>query len=263
MVRVHSIEILGGLAMTSRHKRVGVVLLTLAMLFIFACHKKAAPPPPPPPPPSAPTITLRANPATINRGQNTTLTWQAQNASSVRIDPGVGDVVTNGNRSLSPQSSVTYQATAMGPGGTATDTARVTVNVPPPPPTPPPPPPKPPDVNIDELFRQNVKDIYFDFDKSDIRPDQVSTLQGDATWFKNNPNVRFTIEGHCDERGSAEYNIGLGDRRANAAKEYLVSNGVAANRIMTVSYGKERPVCRDANEMCWQRNRRAAFTKNP
>jgi peptidoglycan-associated lipoprotein len=120
-------------------------------------------------------------------------------------------------------------------------------------------------VNIDELFRQNVKDIYFDFDKADIRADSTSTLQSNAAWLKSNPgsNVRFTIEGHCDERGSAEYNIGLGDRRANATKEYLVSQGVPANRIMTVSYGKERPVCRDSNEDCYMRNRRAAFTRNP
>ena len=118
-------------------------------------------------------------------------------------------------------------------------------------------------MDIGELFRQNVKEILFDFDKADIRPDMVSTLQGNATWLKSNANVRFTIEGHCDERGSAEYNLGLGDRRANAAKEYLISQGVAANRINTVSYGKERPVCRDPNESCYQRNRRDAFTRNP
>src|SRR5438093_1147058 len=129
--------------------------------------------------------------------------------------------------------------------------------------TPPPPAPRPPDVNIDQLFRQNVKDILFDFDKADIRSDQMPTLQGNATWLKNNANVRFTIEGHCDERGSAEYNLGLGDRRANAAKEYLISQGVAANRINTVSYGKERPVCRDPNESCYMKNRRDAFTRNP
>src|SRR5438105_60759 len=129
-------------------------------------------------------------------------------------------------------------------------------------PPPPPPPPPTPDVSIDELFRQNVKEIYFDFDKADIRQDQVSTLQGNATWFKGNANVRFTIEGHCDERGSAEYNLGLGDRRANAAKEYLINQGVAANRIMTVSYGKERPSCRDANEDCYMKNRHDAFTMN-
>jgi len=118
-------------------------------------------------------------------------------------------------------------------------------------------------VNITELFRQNVKDIYFDFDKADVKPDQVSILQSDASWLKEHPNVRFTIAGNCDERGSAEYNLGLGDRRANAAKEYLISQGVAANRINTVSYGKERPICRDANEDCYRQNRHDAFTMNP
>ena len=171
--------------------------------------------------------------------------------------------MATGNRAVNPQSSVTYQATAMGPGGTATDTARITVNVPPPPPTPPPPAPRPPDVSIDELFRQNVQDIHFDFDKAEVKPDQVSILQGNATWLKSNPNVRFTIEGNCDERGSEEYNLGLGDRRANATKEFLISQGVAANRIMTVSYGEERPVCREQTEGCWEMNRRAHFSKNP
>jgi len=260
---------------SSRFKNLGVVLLTFAMLLIVACHKKVAPPPPaaaapppptPAPPPPAPTITLRANPTTINRGQPTTLQWEARNAATVRIEPGLGDVTATGNRAVNPASSVTYQATAMGPGGTATDTARITVNVPPPPPAPPrPEPPKPPDVTIEQLFRQNVMDIHFDFDKADIKPDQVSVLQSNATWLKSNAsrNARFTIEGHCDERGSAEYNIGLGDRRANATKEFLISQGVAANRINTVSYGKERPICRDANEDCYKRNRRAAFTPNP
>ena len=250
-----------------RRRKIGLLFLTALMLFAFACHKApAAPPPPPsappppPPPPPAPTITLRAQPTTIDRGQSTTLTWEARNSATVRIEPGLGEVAAMGNRSVNPTSSVTYQATAMGPGGTATDTARITVNVPPPPPPPPTPPPKPPAVGIDELFRQNVKDIHFDFDKADIRPGEVATLQSDAGWFKNNPNVRFTIEGHCDERGSAEYNLGLGDKRANATKEYLISQGVQANRINTVSYGKERPLCRDANEDCYQQNRRAGFT---
>ena len=254
---------------SSRIKNVGLVLLTALLLLGVGCKKRvaAAPPPPPPPPPPAappppaPTITLRAAPTTINRGQATTLTWEARNAANVRIEPGLGEVMATGNRSVNPASSVTYQATAMGPGGTATDTARITVNIPAAPPPPPPPPPRPPDVNIDELFRQNIKTIHFDYDKADIRPDQVSLLQGNATWLKDHPEVRFMIEGHCDERGSAEYNIGLGDRRANATKEFLISQGVPLNRINTVSYGEERPECRDTNEDCYSRNRRAAFTK--
>src|SRR5437660_2644664 len=198
---------------SSRIKNVGLIALTVLMLLSFGCKKKVAaaptPPPPPPPiapaPPPAPTITLRANPTTINRGQNTTLTWEARNATTVRIEPGLGDVMATGNRAVNPASSVRYQATAMGPGGTATDTARITVNVPPPPPAPPrPEPPKPPDVSIEQLFRQNVMDIRFDFDKADIKPDQVSVLQSNATWLKSNAsrNARFTIEGQCDERGS-------------------------------------------------------------
>jgi peptidoglycan-associated lipoprotein len=256
---------------SSRIRKVGLLFLTLLMLLVFACHKKAAPPPPPPPPPPpvapappAPTITLRANPTTLNRGQSTTITWEARNATSVQIEPGVGAVPAMGNRSLSPASSVTYQATAMGPGGTATDTARITVNIPPPPPPPPPPAtPPPPSVRVDELFRQSVKDIYFDFDKADIRPDQVATLRSNAGWLKDHPEVRFTIAGNCDERGSAEYNLGLGDKRANAAKEYLVSQGITANRINTVSNGKEKPICRQATEDCYQMNRHDAFTMNP
>jgi peptidoglycan-associated lipoprotein len=192
------------------------------------------------------------------------LQWEARNAATVQIDPEVGQVAVMGNRQVNPTSSVTYTARATGPGGTATDNVRVTVNVPPAPPPPPPPaPPKPPDKTIETLFRENVQEVYFDYDKADIRPDQVGKLQNNATWLKQNAGVRFTLEGHCDERGSEEYNLGLGDRRANAVKEFLLSQGLAASRINTVSYGEERPVCREQNEDCYQRNRRAAFTMNP
>jgi peptidoglycan-associated lipoprotein len=116
---------------------------------------------------------------------------------------------------------------------------------------------------MDDLFRQNVQDVLFDYDKADIRPNQVSRLQGNASFLKEHPEVRFTIEGHADERGSQEYNLGLGDRRANATKEFLIAQGVQAGRINTVSYGEERPQCREQTEDCYQRNRRAAFTRNP
>jgi peptidoglycan-associated lipoprotein len=252
----------------SRTKALGLTLVLFFTLIAVGCHKTpAAPPPqpppatPPPPAPAAPTITLRAQPGTIDRGGSTTLQWDAKNATSVSISPGVGDVAATGNRSVNPTSSVTYTATAMGPGGSATDTARITVNVPAAPPVAEAPPPAP-NVTIGELFNQKVKTIYFEYDKADIRPDQVSVLQGNAGWLKANPNVRFTIEGHCDDRGSEEYNLSLGDRRANAVKEFLISQGVAANRIMTISYGEERPVCREDTETCFAMNRRAAFTMN-
>jgi peptidoglycan-associated lipoprotein len=180
----------------------------------------------------------------------------------VRIEPEVGEVSATGKREVSPTSSVNYIATATGPGGTATDVARITVNAPGAPPAVTAPPTSSPDVTAEELFRRNLQDVLFDYDRADIRPSEISKLQMGAAYLKQNPNVRFTIEGHCDERGSAEYNLGLGDRRANAVKEYLASQGVALARINTVSYGEERPVCRDENEQCFGRNRRAAFVMN-
>jgi peptidoglycan-associated lipoprotein len=255
-------------AMTSsRIKNLALLTLIFSALFAFSCKKAVPPPPPPAPiaapvPPPAPTITLRATPETVERGQAITLNWEARNAANVQIEPGVGAVMATGNRQVNPTSSVTYTATATGPGGTATDTARVTVNVPPPPAPRPTPPPPPPPVNISDLFRNNVQDIMFDYDKSDIRPDQVSRLQANASFLRDHPEVRFTVEGHADERGSQEYNLGLGDKRANAVKEFLAMNGVAGNRVNTVSYGEERQDCREQTEDCYQRNRRAHFTMN-
>jgi peptidoglycan-associated lipoprotein len=131
------------------------------------------------------------------------------------------------------------------------------VTAPPPPPPPPPPPLAGP--TVEELFAQAVKDIYYDYDKSDIREDAKPVLSASSEFLKQNSSVRFNIEGHCDERGSEEYNLGLGDRRANGAKTYLVNLGIAADRINTVSYGKEKPACSEQSEECWQKNRRAHF----
>jgi peptidoglycan-associated lipoprotein len=250
-----------------RMNNVGMAILVASMLLAFACKPKppAAPPPAatvtpaPTPPPPAPVITLRAQPATIDRGGSTTLQWEARNAATVTITPGVGDVALTGNRAVTPASSVSYQATATGPGGTATDVARVTVNIPPAPPAAEPPPTRRPDVTTGNIFEKNVNDVFFDYDKADIRPEMISVLQSNANWLKTNANVRFTIEGHCDERGSEEYNLGLGDRRANAVKEYMVSQGIPANRMETVSYGEERPTCREQTEDCFTKNRRAHF----
>jgi len=126
--------------------------------------------------------------------------------------------------------------------------------------TPPPPPPPPPKtVSDEEQFNAAMKDAFFDYDKSDVRTDAQQALTADADFLKAHPDIKFTIEGHCDERGSEEYNLGLGDRRANAAKSFLSNLGVAADRITTISYGKDRPVCTDKNEECWQRNRRSHF----
>lgn len=106
-----------------------------------------------------------------------------------------------------------------------------------------------------------MKDIYFDFDKADIRHDQQSALERDAAFLRQHSNIGLTIEGHCDERGSIEYNIALGDKRANAVKETLVASCVSAENVKTISYGKEQPVCTDHKESCWQQNRRGHFSR--
>ncbi len=228
------------------------VVVAWAVLLIAGaggCKKKpAAPPPPPPPPPPQPTASLTANPSTIQRGQSTTLSWQTSNATDVRIDT-LGTVEASGSKQVSPTDSTTYHLMAKGAGGQQEATARVTVNAPP--------PPVQAQATDEELFSQNIKDAFFDYDKYDIRADAQQALAADAQFLNAHPNIRFTIEGHCDERGSTEYNLGLGDNRANSAKQFLVQQGVAADRIRTISYGKEKPFCSEHNEQCWQENRRA------
>jgi peptidoglycan-associated lipoprotein len=235
-----------------RLKWIAIVFMVGAVMMLGACKKKVAPPPPPPPPaPAAPTASLSASPDTIDKGQSTTLTWQTTNATDVSID-GIGAVQANGSQSVTPSDSTTYHLVAKGAGGTQEATARVTVNAPPP-------PPPPPSATEEELFSQNVKDIYFDYDKSDIRPDQQAAMQGDIDFLKQHPNISFTVEGHCDDRGSTEYNLALGDSRANSVKNALVQGGVNASSIKTISYGKEKPFCTEDNEQCWQSNRRGHF----
>lgn len=239
---------------------VSLLLALLLVCFASGCKKKApAPPPPPPapvapPPAPAPTVTLSADPTSIERGQSSTLSWSSTNATNVSIDQGIGDVSTSGSRSVSPSSSTTYTVTAKGEGGAANATARITVTAPPPPP-----PPQPQGPSVEELFQEKVRDIYFDYDKSDIRDDAKPVLAANSEFLRQNPSIKFTIEGHCDERGSEEYNIGLGDRRATATKEYLVTLGISADRINTISYGKEKPQCTEKTEECYQRNRRSHF----
>ena len=232
-----------------------LVLALSAIMLLGACHKKTPPPPPPPPPPpAAPTASLTASPDTIDKGQSTTLTWQTTNATDVAIE-GVGAVQASGSQQVSPAESTTYTLTAKGAGGTQSATARVTVNAPPPPP----PPPAQTSLTDEQLFAQSVKDIYFDYDKADVRADQQASIQADVAFLQQHPNISFTIEGHCDERGSTEYNLALGDNRASAVKNALVGAGIAADRVKTVSYGKEKPFCTESNESCWQQNRRGHF----
>jgi peptidoglycan-associated lipoprotein len=109
------------------------------------------------------------------------------------------------------------------------------------------------------MFLKEMQDAYFDLDKADVRSDARGALARSADFLRNYPQVKVVVEGHCDERGSTEYNLALGDRRAAAVKQYLVSLGIGADRISTVSYGKEKPFCMQSSEDCWQKNRRGHF----
>jgi peptidoglycan-associated lipoprotein len=140
----------------------------------------------------------------------------------------------------------------------------------PPPPAPPPPSaPAPPALTEEEIFAKKtleqlnaerpLADVFFNLDEATVRDDARPALQKNAEWLKRWASTRITVEGHCDERGSAEYNLALGDRRGNAVKDYLVSLGVNANRINVVTKGKESPFCNEAGEGCWQQNRRGHF----
>ena len=140
---------------------------------------------------------------------------------------------------------------------------------PPPPPPPPPAAPAPRPLTEDELFAQKsltqlnserpLADAYFDLDSSTIRAEARAAMATNADWLKRWANTRISVEGHCDERGTAEYNLGLGERRASAVKAYLVELGVPADRVTIVSKGKETPFCTDSSEACWQQNRRGHF----
>ncbi len=232
-----------------------VVVALAVVLAISACGKKkpTAPPPPPPPPAPAPTASLTANPNTINSGQSTTLIWKTDYASSVTIDQ-LGTVDPSGTRTVTPTESTTYRLIAKNATGTQEATARVTV-------TPPPAPPAPANNNETQaqLFAANMKDVFFDYDSYDVSQQYQQVLQADARFLQQHPDMSFIIEGHCDERGSTEYNLALGDNRANSTKQALISLGVPASRIRTISYGKEKPFCTESTEACWAQNRRAHF----
>jgi peptidoglycan-associated lipoprotein len=134
-------------------------------------------------------------------------------------------------------------------------------------PLPSPPAPAPPGVARpspkDFLATADLKDIHFDFDKYNIRPKDAELLSANAQWLKVHPNYLVLIEGHCDERGTNEYNLALGERRAKSAMNYLIAQGVQARRINIITYGEERPLCREKNEACWSKNRRDQFLVKP
>ncbi|MCU1305811.1 MAG: outer membrane protein OmpA/MotB family [Acidobacteriaceae bacterium] len=172
---------------------------------------------------------------------------------------GVGKVDPNGSKEVNPTESTSYRLVAKGPGGQQDATARITVTAPPPPPMA---TPAPVSMTDEQWFTQNVKDVFFDYDSYQLRPDAQQIIAADARALSQKPNLRVLVQGHCDERGSTEYNLTLGDERAAAVKNALVAAGVPASRIDTRTFGKEQPFCTESSEACWQQNRRGHFAAN-
>ena len=253
----------------------GIIIWVVSILlftFTVGCKKKvpvAATPPPPTPPavepakPNAPTIgEFVAQPGRIEAGRAAELRWQVRDATQIEIDHGIGAVSASGHRPIGPAETTTYTLSAKGPGGETNATATLSVTLPPPPPpVPEQPATAPPKPTLTERLTNEVVDAFFDFDRSDLREDARASLAKDASALKmildDFPAAKVIIEGHCDERGSAEYNLALGDRRASSALDFLTQLGVPADRLIRISYGKERPQCTEATEECYQKNRRA------
>lgn len=230
-------------------------LFTLVAFLLTGCAKKhavAKAPQATPPPPSV-DASLSATPSTIQKGQSIELAWQTSNAESVSID-GLGTLPATGTRTVTPDESTTYTLRASGPGGSKESTARVTVNLAAIAAT---------DTgkeDLAQLFSQNVKDVFFDYDSYAVPSAQSQSIAANAQFLSQHPGIKIVLEGHCDERGSNEYNLALGDSRVQAVKQELMRLGVNAERLQVVSYGKEKPFCTEASEQCWQQNRRAHFT---
>ncbi len=242
--------------MNRRNRILVPAVLLVALVAVAGCKKKQPPPPAETAPPvtaPAPTAEITASPSSISAGDQVVLTWRTTDATSVSID-GIGDVPTSGVKSVTPSESTTYHLVARGAGGTADATAHVMVNAPPAVAVP------SNTMSAEEEFKANVQDIFYDYDNYDIRADAQATLSHDASYLASHPNIKILIGGYCDERGSDEYNLALGQNRADAAKNALVTAGVAADRIRVVSYGKEKPFCTESTESCWQLNRRAGFS---
>jgi peptidoglycan-associated lipoprotein len=248
--------------------RRNALLLTLSVAALglaTGCHKKDNSIPPASMGPTtasdtstAPTATITADPLAIDLGGTVVLNWRTTNANVVTID-GIGQVAVNGTQTVSPSNSTNFHLVAKGDGGMTEANVRVTVRVPS--------TPTPLGTTYgtggtvsDSEFHAAVQDMFFDYDSFELRPDAQAAAAQAAAFLVQHPDIRVLIGGYADERGSAEYNLALGENRANAAKTGLVNAGVAPARIRVISYGKEKQFCTESTEACWQENRRAQFT---
>lgn len=226
-----------------------IATATLALLLTGCPSKTEIAKVPPPPPPAAPVASIEVSPATIQPGQSAVVSWKTENATEVQVQP-LGPVQASGSKSVTPSESTTYKIVARGPGGTQEMVARLTVA---------PAAAAAPAASDEELSARAAErlDVFFDTDEYEVSPDQGGTITNDATFLNDHPDLRILIEGHCDELGSIEYNLALGESRATEVKSRLVKAGIPADRMETISYGKERPFCSEENESCWKLNRRA------
>ncbi|HEV8130471.1 MAG TPA: peptidoglycan-associated lipoprotein Pal [Acidobacteriota bacterium] len=248
-----------------------VLLLVVLVMLMFACKRKPAQVSAPSPggsrptaaatvsgPTREPTVQISAEPSTLRSGESFTLSWGSTDAEHFTIDNGVGSVPASGSLKLAVLQSTTYTATASNRLGSASASTRVTVTEGEPTAVT---PPSDEIRNIEDIMRRGlIKDVFFDYDQYDLRHDAQEILKQDAEYLRRFPNVSFILEGHCDDRGTAEYNLALGDRRAQSVKSYLVSLGISASRLETISYGEERPFALGHDESSWAQNRRAHFT---
>jgi peptidoglycan-associated lipoprotein len=202
-----------------------------------------------------PTAAISADPETISVGQSVVINWRTTNATSATID-GIGAVNLNGTQTVSPTQSVIFHLVAKGDGGSAEASAKVTVLIP----EAPTPPPASADLTDADAFAAGVEDVYFDYDSYDLRADGQAAIAKTAAFMNAHPTAKAIIGGYADDRGSAEYNLALGESRGNAAKTALVNAGVAADRLRVISYGKEKQFCSEETDACWQQNRRAQFS---
>jgi peptidoglycan-associated lipoprotein len=254
-----------------------LIVCTLSLALMLGCSKSApyasAPAPPPPSNPARPEASFSASAESIQPGDPVQLQWTSRNATEAVIEPGGGAVALSGTLQVMPTADTTYTLWLKGPGGENTATARVAVRRAAPLST------ATGDDNangrgrrlfsgtFEEEVAARLQDIYFDYDSMSIRPDQQATLEDNArtlrALFEEFTTGRVIVEGHCDERGSSEYNLALGDRRARAIVDYIGQQGVPLGRVMLVGYGEERLACTQANEACYQLNRRGHFNSQP
>lgn len=246
-----------------------LALVLIVLLCLAGCGKKTGPVRPPtatgpartgPTTPStapAPDLDARIEPESISSGESATLIWDARNADVVVIDQGIGEVDKSGRLKVFPTQTSSYRIVATGPGGHVEKTVTLAVGRQPASPA----EEELAGKTVAERFSYFVKPVFFQYDSSEIRDEAKLTLDGNIRWFlqPENKSLRVMIEGHTDERGTAEYNLALGDKRAQVVRAYLVAHGVDPSRLTTVSLGEERPFDPRPTEDAYALNRRVHF----